>query len=189
MAENKLEIPTGRNLYFNKQVDQESIGKLTERIIEINEEDDRLTKVYAIDYVKYKRKPIKIYIDSYGGMVYQCFGLLSIMNTSKTPIYTIVTGCAMSCGFMILINGHKRFGYELSTPLYHQISNGFWGKAKDMEEEFYETKRLQKLLEKITLEKTKISKKQLKKIYTHKIDWTMNSKQALRLGVIDEIIK
>ena len=70
----------------------------------------------------------------------------------------------MSCGFMILICGHKRFGYKHSTPLYHQVSTGFLGKVKDMEESLAETKRLQAKIEDITLDRTAISKKRLKEV-------------------------
>jgi ATP-dependent protease ClpP protease subunit len=89
---------------------------------------------------------------------------------------------------MILISGHKRFGYELSTPLYHQVSTGFRGKIQDMEESLQETKRLQKKIEDITLKKTSISRKKLNEILKQKVDWYMNAKEALDLGVIDEII-
>lgn len=183
-----LELPKERNLYLQKQVDQASMGDLTQKIIEINEDDARLKKLYDVYGIEYKPKPIKIYIDSYGGQVYQCFGLLGVMEKSKTPIHTIVTGCAMSCGFMILISGHKRFAYKLSTPLYHQVSTTKSGTLKEIEEDIIETKRLQETIEEITLERTKITKKKLKEIYEGKIDWFMSSKEALELGVVDEIL-
>ena len=187
----KFELPKvkERNLFFSSQVDQETIGKITQEIIEINDQDDYLTKYYGIHDLSYTRAPIKIFIDSYGGAIYQCFGLLSIMESSKTPIHTIVTGAAMSCGFMMLICGHKRFGYPLLTPLYHQASSSFVGKVKDMEEDLVEVKRLQEKIEEIVLKKTNISKKKLEKIYKQKIDWYMAPEQALKLGVIDEIVK
>jgi len=183
-----LELPKERNLYLQKQVDQASMGDLTQKIIEINEDDARLKKLYDVYGIEYKPKPIKIYIDSYGGQVYQCFGLLGVMEKSKTPIHTIVTGCAMSCGFMILISGHKRFAYKLSTPLYHQVSTTKSGTLKEIEEEIIETKRLQETIEEITLERTKITKKKLKEIYDGKIDWFMSAKEAVELGVVDEIL-
>ncbi len=187
MAET-LPIPKDRNLFFAKQVDQDSIVALTKSIIEINEDDESLTKLYSMHGLSYTPKPIKIYIDSYGGAVYQCFGLLSVIDKSKTPVHTIVTGAAMSCGFMILISGHKRFAYELATPLYHQVSTGFSGKLKDMEEDLIETQRLQTMIEEITLKKTKIKKPKLEKIFKRKIDWFMSAKEAKDLGVVDEII-
>jgi len=185
---NNLPLPKERNIYFNRQVDQSSIGDLTKNIIEINEDDKHLKKLYKAHEVQYKPKPIKIYIDSYGGAVYQCFGLLSVMERSKTPIHTIVTGCAMSCGFMILISGHKRFAHKLSTPLYHQVSTGFIGKVQDMNEKLEQSNRLQKQIEEITLAKTKITEKKLSKILKRKQDWYMTADEALELGVVDEIL-
>jgi ATP-dependent Clp protease protease subunit len=188
MIKHSLEAPKARNLFFTEQVDQASISKLTQAIIMIQEHDENLQKEYALHDITYKPKPIKIYIDSFGGSVYQCLGLLSVMEKCTTEIHTIVTGCAMSCGFMMLISGHKRFAHKLSTPLYHQVSSLAWGKIKDMEEDVVETKRLQKMLEDITLEKTSISKKKLKKIYKGKKDWFMSAEEALELGVVDEIL-
>lgn len=188
MADN-LPLPRKRDLFFAKQVDQSSIGELTQKIIEINNDDDHLKKVYSIYNLEYKPDPIKIYIDSYGGGVYQCFGLLSVIERSETPIHTIVTGCAMSCGFLLLISGHKRFAHKMSTPLYHQVSTGFFGKVQDMEEKVEEAKRLQEQIEEYTKEKTKIGKKKLKKVLENKIDWYMTSEEALELGVVDEILK
>ena len=185
----QLELPRDRNLYLAKQVDQGSMNELTKSILEINTHDAYLKKMYKVHSLKYKAEPIKIFIDSYGGQVYQCFGLLGVMDASKTPIHTIVTGCAMSCGFMILINGHRRFGYKLSTPLYHQVSAGIGGKVADMEERLVQSKRLQSILEEMTLDMTNITKKKLKKIYKQKIDWFMTADEAVTLGVIDEIIK
>ncbi|MAH51542.1 hypothetical protein CMI37_37345 [Candidatus Pacearchaeota archaeon] len=183
-----LPRPKARNLYLPEQVNQESMNKLTKAILEINEDDVYLAKLYEVHDIQYKSQPIKIYIDSYGGAVYQCFGLLGVMDKSETPIHTVVTGAAMSCGFMILISGHKRFGYAHSTPLYHQVSSGFYGKIKDMEEHLKESKRLQKKIEALTLERTSISKKKLTEILKNKIDWYMSAEEALALGVIDGII-
>jgi len=183
-----LPKPKFRTLYLPEQVNQESMNKLTKAIIEINNSDAYLQKLYGINDIEYVPKPIEIYIDSYGGAVYQCFGLLGVMDKSLTPVHTIVTGAAMSCGFMILISGHKRFGYEMSTPLYHQVSSTSRGKVQDLEENLQETKRLQKKIEEITLQRTTISKKKLKEILKNKVDWYMTAQEALALGVIDEIV-
>jgi ATP-dependent Clp protease protease subunit len=185
---NNLQLPKERQIYFTKQVDQSSIAELTRQIIEINEDDRHLEKLYKVYDLEYKPKPINVYIDSYGGAVYQCFGLLSVIERSKTPVHTIVTGCAMSCGFLILLAGHKRFAHKMSTPLYHQVSTGFFGKVQDMEEKLEEAKRLQTQIEDYTKSKTKIAKKKLREILENKKDWYMTADEALELGVVDEIL-
>jgi ATP-dependent Clp protease protease subunit len=183
-----LPHPKERNLYLAKQVDQVSINEISKAIIDINESDETLKKLYAVYDLEYRPKPIKLYIDSYGGYVYQCLGLLGIIEKSQAPVHTIVTGCAMSCGFLISISGHKRYGYSGSTYLYHQVSSLAWGPAKQMEEDVIETKRLQKIIEKHTLRYTNIPKEKLKEVYQRKIDWFIDSKEAIKLGIIDEII-
>ena len=57
-----------------------------------------------------------------------------------------------------------------------------------MEEKLEETKRLQELLERLTLEKTKITAKKLERIYKTKKDWYMTAEEALKLKVVDEIV-
>jgi len=183
-----LSEPKHRELFFNKQVDQASIGELTKSIIEIINDDKNLKKVANISGFEYTPKPINIHIDSYGGNVYQILGLYSIIERSTTPIHTIVTGCAMSCGFVLLLSGHKRFAYPFSTILYHQISSGVWGKLKDIEDNVDETRRLQKILEDVTLKRTKISEDKLKEVFEKKIDWFIPSDEGLKLGIVDEIL-
>lgn len=177
-----------RNIFLSSQIDQDSVSSVIEKIITINEADDFIDKKGSLFNFTYEREPIKMYIDSYGGSVYQCLGLLSVMGRSKTPIHTICTGVAMSAGFMILISGHKRFAHKYSTPLYHQASSFIFGELKNIEDNVAEMKRLQDLLEEIVLEKTDIKKAKLKQVYVEKLDWYLTAKDAKDNNVIDEIL-
>lgn len=183
-----LPSPMARSLYFTKQVDQASIAELSQKLIEINEADRFLERIYPALGQTYTPAPIKIFIDSYGGYVYQCFGLLSLMDISKTPIHTYVTGTAMSCGFMIAIHGHHRYCYENSTLMYHQVSSGSSGSLRTMEERLTETKRLQDMIERMTLNRTCMEKTFLNKIFENKVDLFLDAKEALKYGCVDEII-
>lgn len=183
-----FEKPANRNLFLAQQVDQDSMNGLSKAIIEIREHDDILKKTYAIHQMNYAPQPIVIYIDSYGGAVYQCFGLLSIMKSKGTPVNTVVTGCAMSCGFMIAIHGEHRSIHKHGTMMYHQVSTGVKGKVADVEADLIEAKRLQKKIEDMTLENTKITKEKLEKVYKKKQDWYLDAKHSLKWGCIDEII-
>ena len=183
-----LPLPKERKLYFTKQFDQASIAELTQAILEINDNDAYLTKLYQLHGLTYNVRPIKIYIDSYGGYVYQCFGLLSVMDESKTPIHTIVTGAARSCGVMMAIHGPKRVAYKNATLMYHQVSSGAWGKLKEMQEDLAETERLQKLIMGMTVKRTQITLARLEDNFDRKKDWYMPADEALREGCIDAII-
>jgi hypothetical protein len=93
--------------------------------------------------------------------------------------------------------GRIRFS-DIKNLLPHEVGdinswlvkhNLFVDKVVNVEEDIEETKRLQSILEKITLEKTTISSKRLKEVYEKKQDWYMSAEEALSLGVVDEILK
>jgi hypothetical protein len=69
----------------------------------------------------------------------------------------------MSCGFLIAIAGHKRFAYSNSTFMYHQVSNGFAGKLKDMEGIFTKLNDIEAKIEKYR-EKTPQEKLELRSL-------------------------
>ena len=183
-----LEKPASRNLFLAQQVDQDSMNALSKAILDIREHDEFLQKMYPLYGLSYEPKPIVIHIDSYGGAVYQCFGLLSIMKAKGTPVNTVITGCAMSCGFMIAIHGAHRSIHKHGTMMYHQVSTGARGKVADIEEDIVEAKRLQKKIEDMTLENTKITKEKLEKVYKKKQDWYLDAKDALKWGCVDDVI-
>jgi ATP-dependent Clp protease protease subunit len=183
-----VRLPKDRIIHLAAQVDQSTMNHVASKIIEINKDDRDLEKLFEISGQKYDRLPIELYIDSYGGYVYQCFGLLGVMERSTTPVHTIVTGAAMSCGFMILISGHKRFALKYATPMYHQVSTWKSGTVQEVKEDMVETERLQSIVEEITIRKTTISQERLKEVREKKLDWYMSPDEALRLKVVDEIM-
>jgi ATP-dependent Clp protease protease subunit len=164
-------------LYLTEQED-DNVDYVIKSILSFNEEDkDKLDPT-----------PIKLYINCYGGDVYQFLGLIDVIESSITPIHTITLGAAMSCAFLVTLSGHKRFAYKNSTFMYHQISTGEWGTAKNLEEDLIETKRLQKIIENRILSKTKITKKQLSDNYNSKNDWYLGAEEALKYHIIDQIL-
>lgn len=183
-----LSNPKERDLFFYEQFTQESIKKITESIVAIESSDLTLAKEYKVYDLQYNPAPIKLRLDSYGGTVYQCFGLLSIIEKCTTPIHTIATGCAMSCGFLTLISGHKRLAYDRSTILIHSISSGAHGKIADMETELVEVQRLEKMIDQFILSRTKLTKKILSDIRKEKKELFLSAQDAKKHGIIDEII-
>lgn len=183
-----LPAPAPRDLYFYKQVDQESIEKLTKEILEVNESDVIAKESYKIHGIDYHPQPIKIYINSYGGSCYDYLGLWGIMETSVVPIHTYVVGYAMSAAFSIAVMGHKRFCYKYATFMYHQSWDILAGPIKEIKDNVKEMERLELVDKEVILRRTKISEERLIEVYEKKIDWYLNATQAEKLGIVDEVI-
>jgi len=183
-----LENPLERNIFFYTDVTQETIGEISAIIVEIESHDKRLKKHAAVFGLDYTPEPIKFYINTPGGDAYACLGLVGIMRNCTTPIHTIATGCAMSAGFIMAINGHKRFCFESSSYMWHEAGYMALGKTTEHEENMVESIRLQKIIDKNIIEKTGLSAKDLKKIYRSKQDKYISAEEALKLGIVDEIL-
>lgn len=183
-----LENPLERNIFFYTDVTQETIGEISAIIVEIESHDIRLKKHAAVFGLEYKPDPIKFYINTPGGDAYAVLGLIGIMRNCTTPIHTIATGCAMSAGFLMAISGHKRFCYESSSYMWHEVGYMVGGKTTEHEENMVETLRIQKIIDKNIIEKTLLTAKDLKKIYRTKQDKFISAEDALKLGIVDEIL-
>jgi ATP-dependent Clp protease protease subunit len=70
----------------------------------------------------------------------------------------------------------------------HQPSSASWGTLQDMEEGVEETLSLWNRLKDLIIKYTNITDEQLEDIKSRKFDWFMWSEEALKLGVIDQII-
>lgn len=130
--------------------------------------------------------PIKIYIDTPGGDIEATLSIISSIKASRTPVYTYTIGNGFSAGFFIGICGHKRFGAKYSSYLYH---GGTFGDIGDVHKVFQRSDfyhRQLALLKEIVLENTKITEAEYDSHY--KDDWFMLSEEALKYGVIDEIL-
>ena len=132
-----------RIFYLSDYVDNSSIGQLCWSLIFQLQEDDK-KEAKEKDF---QREPIKLYINSYGGSVYDMWALIDIIINSKTPIHTYCTGYAMSAAFKIFLAGHKRFCTKHATFMYHQMSYGKEGKYQDLVEDRVQTDYLQKIIE------------------------------------------
>lgn len=189
-ADELLQIPSSkpRRLYLHDGVTEATMHKMISEINEINEHDAYITALFNLRGIDHIPRPIVIDINSPGGGVYPCLGLIGVMDKSTTPIHTVVSGYAFSCGFIIAISGHKRFAHQYATLMYHQVSANAAGKIGDMAVDLAEYERLQTVLEGITLKRTKLSAQILKDTFDRKVDLYLDANKALSLGCIDEIV-
>ena len=132
-----------------------------------------------------KREPIKIFIDCYGGNLTEAFGIVDTIQSSVTPVYTIVSGCAYSGGFLIAISGHKRFCYPHASYMFHEGSSAFGGDAnKFVNYATFYKKQLDQMKQIIT-DFTSIDDEKYHEIKHD--DFWMTANEALEYSVVDEI--
>lgn len=173
-----------RIFYISSDIESGEIGAVCNDLINLLIEDDK-KEAKEKDF---KREPIKMYIQSFGGCIYDMWALIDIMLNSKTPIWTYCTGYAMSAGFKIFLAGRKRFISKHATLLYHQLSSWNQGKYQDMLETQSFLDFEQRLIEEYVISRTNITKDKLKIIREKKIDWYIRCEEAMKLGIAHEII-
>jgi len=177
-----------RIYYLTEYVYAETVQGIIKAIHSINKNDDYQSKIYALDGHVYNRKPITIYVNSYGGSVYDGLALIGAMETSTTPIITVANGKVMSMGVIIALAGHIRKATPYTTYMIHSVSSFTWGQVKQMEEDVKEAKRLNNVLFDFILSNSAISKKKLTKIYKSKQDYFFDAKTAKQYDMIEEIV-
>ena len=173
-----------RILILSSDVTQDSVSDLMESILQINAIDDELEE----ELKNYSRQPIKLIINSFGGSVYDGFGLIAAIENSKTPIHGYCYGSAMSMGFIIYISTHYRFAHRMSTFMYHEISDIFWGNITGQKQNLKECERLQKIYDEYILERTKIPVNKILDYKARKEDWYMSANEALKYKIVNQLV-
>ena len=168
-----------RRLFINDEIDSCIIDSIVYHILRYNKEDKGLA-------IK-DRKPIYLFLNSNGGSVVDGYGVIDVMTTSKTPIYTINQASCFSMGFLIFLAGQKRYAMPRSEFLMHDGSTFSWdstAKAKDRME--FEAVQLEQVTKQYILSRTKIDEKLYDEKY--RVEWYMLPEEAKRLGICTDII-
>lgn len=168
-----------RRLYINGIIDDEAITSIGYHILRYN----RLDKGTDVK----DRVPIILYINTDGGNLYSGNSLISIIQHSATPVYTVNLGRCFSMGFLLFIAGKKRYTLENGVFLLHDGSNGgFDSNAKLVDKIEFEKNILEKKVKDYVLERTAITSKAYDKNYRK--EWYMDSEEARELKITNFIV-
>lgn len=183
---------TANNIYVDEQPTNVFDRLIQDRILilsgEVNEYSTEILKANMLYLESISDDDITLYINSGGGEVYSGLGLIDVMEFIKPDIITINTGLAASMGAVILSCGTKgkRKALKRSRTMIHQPLGGAWGQASDMEIDTKEIITLKKELYEIIADR---SGQTYDKVYNDSDrDYWMTAAEALRYGMIDEII-
>ena len=134
-------------------------------------------------------KDIQLYINSPGGSVTAGLAIYDAMQHVKPDVSTVCVGMAASMGAVLLAAGKKgkRFSLPNSEVLLHQVMGGAEGQAVEVE---ITAKHIIKIKDKLSQILAKHTGQSLSKIETDTDrDYYMSAEEAVKYGLIDEIIK
>lgn len=133
-------------------------------------------------------KDIKLFIDSPGGSVAAGLSIVSMMDYVKSDICTTNMGTAASMGSVLLSSGTKgkRTSLLYSKVMTHMVSHGSQGNIQETRINQLEAEKYNYILFKRL---SRNCSKSFDEIYEiSRNDKWFNSDEALKMGLIDEII-
>ncbi|KAI9817862.1 MAG: hypothetical protein M1827_000981 [Pycnora praestabilis] len=169
--------------------------KPQERIICLNGQVDETVSASIVAQLLFleadnPEKPINLYINSPGGSVTAGLAVYDTMTYITSPITTICIGQAASMGSLLLSGGTpgKRYCLPHSSIMVHQPSGGYFGQATDIAIHAKEILRVRKQLNEIYQRHLtkEMGLEEIEKLMER--DYFMGAKEALELGIVDEIL-
>ena len=122
---NYWRLAENRIFYIDYEID-ESVLEIQRSIIAINIADK--------DIPLEDRLPIKIYLDTPGGLLSETMSLATVIIMSKTPVITVNIAEAYSGGCLLLLAGHKRYSLPYAKAMLHTGSGGVSGTYEQTEQ-------------------------------------------------------
>ena len=167
-----------RKLFLNSEIDQLSIADIAKHILQFNKED--------IGKAPDSRLPILLYVVSNGGEVDSGFELIDVIQSSKTPVYTINLGYQYSMGFLIGLAGHKRFATKNAKYLMHDGPNFVYNSGAKAQDHMEFNRKVEERVKQYILSRSKVTSSE----YDSKlrVEWYLFADEAKEKGFVDYII-
>lgn len=132
-------------------------------------------------------KPITLYINSLGGEISSGLSLIQVMRDLKSPVHTVVLGMAASMAAYVAVAGAKRYAYPTARYMMHRAKTwGVSGDHTDIDIEAKELKVVNAYCDQVLINFTSIKPEQLEAMTSK--DFWFGTKEALKLGILDEVI-
>ncbi|MGD0230636.1 MAG: ATP-dependent Clp endopeptidase proteolytic subunit ClpP [Syntrophorhabdales bacterium] len=134
-------------------------------------------------------KDIYVYVNSPGGIITSGLAIYDTMQYVKPEVATICIGQAASMGAVLLAGGAKGKRYALphARVLIHQPLGGVQGQATDID---IQAREILRMREEINTIFTKHTGQDVERIRLDtERDFYMTAEQALKYGIIDQIVE
>lgn len=153
-------------------------------------EDSSVKDIVSV-LLKEQRKDILLIINSPGGSIDAGRAVIDAMQWCKKSVYTLAIGGCYSMAFQILLYGKKRFSTPYSTFMYHDTKYDFsrYIHPSDVNDVIDIQKRMDKELTDDMIRLTKLTKVEVENAFKNRKDTYLDSKEALKKGIIEHIVK
>lgn len=144
-------------------------------------------RILVLDSVD-EPKPIKVFINSPGGVADDGFAIYDLLKSIRSPVTTIVTGLAASAATIVMVATPKerRLILPNSRVMLHQPSSGVQGTASDIAISAKEILRLRKKANELFVRETGQDIKRLEDDM-HRDFW-MNAEESVEYGLTGGIL-
>lgn len=174
---NYWRLAENRIFYIDFAID-ESILEIQKAIININIVDREISVE--------NRKPIKVFINTPGGLLVESMSLATVMAMSKTPVITVNIGESYSGGAILLLAGHKRYALPYSKALLHTGSGAVGGTFEQTEQAQKNYKKQVAEMGEFILKRSGMDEKLYKKNKSK--DWYLDAQEQINTGIVHEIV-
>lgn len=167
-----------RKLFLQEDIEDETVYDIVRHIMQYNKED------IGIDAEN--RTPIILYIVTRGGDIEAGLALIDVIQSSKTPVYTVNLGCQYSMGFEIGLAGHKRYATRNARYLMHDGAIGIADSGSKVRDYVKFHEDIMERIKAFVLSRSNITSDD----YDSKVrkEWYMFAEEAKQYGFIDYII-
>jgi ATP-dependent Clp protease protease subunit len=133
-------------------------------------------------------RPINMYINSPGGVIYAGLAIYDTMKMLKSPVSTMAMGFTGSMGTIILTAGAtgQRYALPNATIHMHPSSGGAKGYTEDVRIAFQEQQRLQDKTFQVISKHSGRSVEEVSAAF--KNDHFMTAAEAKAFGLVDEVL-
>ena len=136
----------------------------------------------------HEREPIRLYINSPGGDLVEGMALISVIELSKTPVWTINVGQWCSMAFLIGIAGARRLSLPNATFLMHDGTSGAFGSTSKVQDQMEFEKRFEREVVKAHVLKHS-TMKSVDYDALARVELYMLPEDARERGFIDDIVE
>ncbi len=163
-----------RTILISEPVDHKLTAKITAQLLYLDHQDPK--------------KPIRIFINSPGGSVYDGFAIYDMIRFIRPKVKIISAGLSASAATVIMLAADKkdRLALPNSRIMIHQPSMRFQGAAEDVRRTAEEVLKIKDKINKMYAAETGQPLEKIQEDTDR--DYWMNPEEAVKYGLISRVI-